>query len=92
MESRLGEVRYKEVICVSDGTRYGYVGDLILDLESGALRELVVPGQPRFFGLFGRTEDALFRWDQVRQFGEDIILGEGEPELRRLPRLRRSWL
>ena len=77
MECSLSQLRYKEVISIADGSRYGYVGDVDIDLESGQVRALVIPGQPRFFGLFGRREDTVVRWDQVRRFGEDIILVEG---------------
>lgn len=81
METTLEELRYKEVISVTDGTRYGYVNDLSFDLDSGQVRGLLVPGQGRFFfGLFGRREIKLVRWQQVRRFGPDIILVEGEPE------------
>ena len=74
METRIAELRYKEVISVEDGTRYGYVGDMAIDLESGQVRALVVPGRRRFFGLFGREEDKVIPWTSVRRFGEDIIL------------------
>ena len=74
METRIAELRYKEVISVEDGTRYGYVGDMEIDLESGQVRALVVPGRRRFFGLFGREEDKVIPWTSVCRFGEDIIL------------------
>ena len=35
MECRVSELRYKEIINVSDGSRYGWVGDVEVDLESG---------------------------------------------------------
>ena len=54
MDTRIAELRYKEVISVEDGTRYGYVGDMEVDLETGQVRALVVPGRRRFFGLLGR--------------------------------------
>ncbi len=76
METRIAELRYKEVISVEDGARYGYVGDMEIDLESGQVRALVVPGKRRFFGLFGREEDKVIPWSSVRRFGEDIILVE----------------
>ena len=74
MDTRIAELRYKEVISVEDGSRYGYVGDMEIDLESGQVRALVVPGRRRFFGLFGREEDKVIPWTSVRRFGEDIIL------------------
>ena len=43
METRIAELRYKEVISVEDGSRYGYVGDMEVDLETGQVRALVVP-------------------------------------------------
>ena len=76
MESRIAELRDKEVIDVSDGSRFGYVGDVEVDLETGKIRSLVVPGRLRLFGLLGREEDRLFPWEAVRRFGEDIILVE----------------
>ena len=76
MESRIAELRDKEVIDVSDGSRFGYVGDVEVDLETGKIRSLVVPGRLRLFGLLGREEDRLFPWEAVRRVGEDIILVE----------------
>ena len=64
MESRIAELRDKEVIDVSDGSRFGYVGDVEVDLETGKIRSLVVPGRLRLFGLLGREEDRLFPWKQ----------------------------
>ncbi len=77
MECSLRDLRYKEVISVTDGSRYGYVGDVEIDLDSGQIRSLIIPGQARFFGLFCRREDIVIRWDEVHRFGEDIILVEG---------------
>ena len=79
MECRVSELRYKEIINVSDGSRYGWVGDVEVDLESGQVRALVVPGRLRVFGLLGREEDRVFPWEAVRRFGADTILVETPP-------------
>ena len=79
MECRVSELRYKEIINVSDGSRYGWVGDVEVDLESGQVRALVVPGRLRLFGLLGREEDRVFPWETVRRFGADTILVETPP-------------
>ena len=87
METRIGELRCKEVINMTDGSRYGYVGDAEVDLTTGQVRALVVPGRLRLFGLLGREEDKVFPWSAVRRCGEDIILVEGLPS----PRSRREY-
>ena len=79
MECRVSELRYKEIINVSDGSRYGWVGGVEVDLESGQVRALVVPGRLRLFGLLGREEDRVFPWEAVRRFGADTILVETPP-------------
>lgn len=76
MHGRFMDLCEKEVISISDGTRFGYVGDVELDLETGQITALLVLGRLRLFGLLGREEDTRFPWSQVRRLGEDIILVE----------------
>ena len=78
MRCRIEELRFKEVIDIGDGTRYGFAGDLEIDSDSGAILSVIVPGRPRGFGLLGRGEDLVFPWEAVRRFGEDVILVEGK--------------
>ena len=79
LRTRIAELRWKEVVDVQNGSRFGSVEDLEVDLESGQVRALVLPGRRRLFGLLGREEDRYIPWDRVRRFGEDIILVEQEP-------------
>lgn len=90
MDCRGADLRYKEIIDIQDGTRYGYVGDVVLDTDSGQLSALVVYGRLRLFGLLGREEDLVFPWTAVKRFGEDIILVErGAGSVRTSSRERR---
>lgn len=86
METRMGELRYKEVISVADGSRFGYIGDMEVDLENGQVKALVVPGRRRLFGLLGREEDRYIPWAAIRRFGEDIILVEQDTQSHPLKR------
>lgn len=74
MEGKISDLRYKEIIDVADGCRYGYPQDIVMELTTGQITALVVPGQPRLMGLLGRDEDIIIPWSRVRQVGEDIIL------------------
>lgn len=79
METRMGELRWKEVINLSDGTRYGYVGDAGVDTDTGQIKTLIVPGRLRLFGLLGREEDMMFDWSAVQRIGEDVLLVNSAP-------------
>lgn len=77
MVYRVEELQYKEVIDITDGTRYGFVGDVELNPQHGSVEGIVVRGHPRWFGLLGREPDIVFPWPAIRRFGEDIILVDG---------------
>lgn len=76
MRCTLEELRYKEVIDIADGRRYGFVGDVEFDAATGQIRAVIIRGRSRGLGLFGREEDQIFPWESVKRFGEDIILVE----------------
>lgn len=80
MDSRITKMRNKEIIDIHSGSRYGCVGDLEIDLESGKVLALVAPGRLRLLGLLGRERERVFPWESVRCFGEDIILVDGAQE------------
>ena len=89
---RVADLRCKEVINISDGSRLGYANDVEFDVLTGQIMAIVVPGPCRFFGLFGREDDYVVPWQAIRRVGEDIILVEVRPEQGRCPRKKKSWL
>jgi len=89
MTERLSELKYKEIIDVSDGTRFGFVGDVEVDWSEGRVRTLIVPGRLRLFGLLGREEDFVVPFEAVKRFGEDIILVDGGQSRSRRKKLKK---
>ena len=73
MICRIQEFRYKDVVCVEDGTRLGYVGDVEIDTKNAQLRSIVIYGKNRWF-FFGRGEDIVVPWEEIQIIGEDTIL------------------
>lgn len=77
MICRIAELQYKELVDISDGARYGYIGDLEINAADGTIKNVIVYGRPRMFGLLGREADAVFPWSAVRRIGADLILIDG---------------
>ena len=92
MTGRIDDMRYKEVINLSDGERLGYVCDVEINAVTGQLCAIIVPGPCRFLGLFWREADYVIPWDCISRIGEDIILIDTNTEFRRDRRQRRKWL
>ena len=62
MQSRIRDLRCKEVINICDGCRLGYVDDVELRVPEGQVIAVIVYGPCRFFGLFGRGEEYYVPW------------------------------
>lgn len=92
MNCRIGDLRYREVINVCTGHRLGYVCDALIDIKTGKIIALIVPGPCRFFGLFGREDDYILPWECIDRIGEDIILINVEGDHRREKRGRRRTI
>jgi len=91
MTVRFSQLQCKEVICVTDGRRLGYISDIRLEVPEGMVMSIVVPGPCRFFGLFGRQDDYVIPWSCIRRIGPDIVLVDVKPEDCRTPRSKLSW-
>lgn len=78
---RILDMGYKEVIDLRDGARLGYVGDVEIDIETGRVQSMVIPGRLRFFGLLGREAERVVPWEDIEKIGEDIILVRTRAEL-----------
>lgn len=86
---RIAELRYKEIINVSNGHRLGFVCDVDMDVVSGKVKALIVPGPCRFFGLFGREDDYVLPFDAISRIGSDIILIDVQGDYQRGKRNKR---
>lgn len=71
---KLSDLRVRDVVNVADGKRLGLLCDIEIDLDSGRISALVLPGSTRLFGLFGHDRDIVVPWRDVVRVGEDVIL------------------
>ena len=92
MLCRFSEFRYKEVINIRTGTRLGYVSDAELQSAEGRVSALIVPGKPKYLGLFGREDDYILPWECISRIGDDIILIESDRGIRRGRCKKHGWI
>lgn len=74
MNCRLSDLRHKEVISAADGTRIGYVDDIIVDTKTACIVAFVIFGRYFLFGIFGKREDFIIPWEKITLIGEDAII------------------
>ena len=74
MIQRIAELKDRQVVCISDGSILGYVGDVDLDTATGKLSSVVIFGKTKGFGLLGRDDDLIIPWESIEIIGEETIL------------------
>lgn len=86
MSIKFTELQCKEVICVSNGQRLGFVADVVVEVPDGNVCAIVVPCPARFPGGIGRREDFIIPWNCIKRIGPDIVLVDAKPNDCRVPR------
>ena len=80
MSCKFTDLQCKEVICVENGQRLGFVSDVLVDLPEGKVCAIVVPGPCKVLGLAGHRDDFIIPWSCIRRIGPDIVLVETKPQ------------
>ena len=86
MSLKFSDLQCREVICISDGRRLGFVTDVQIEVPEGNVRAIIVPGPCRYLGVAGRKDDYCIPWHCIRKIGPDIVLVDAEPDQCRIPR------
>ncbi len=74
MVVKISEFQIKDVVNVSDGKRLGNIGDIEIDVTTGKILAVVISGNGRVFGFFGKEEEIVIPWKNIIKVGEDVIL------------------
>ena len=90
MSVKFTQLQCKEVICVSDGRRLGYVSNVLIEMPEGQISAIIVPGPCKFAGFLGPHEDYCIPWHCICKIGPDIVLVDARPEDCRVPRPKKS--
>lgn len=74
------ELKNKEVINCRDGERLGYICDLEIDIHTGIVVRLIVPGPCKIWGILGRDQEYVIDYTCIKQIGADVILVDVDAE------------
>ena len=88
MSLKFTDLQCKEVICVSNGQRLGFVTDILIDIPEGNVCSIVVPCPSKLRGVLGRHDDYIIPWNCIRKIGPDIVLVDTKPDDCRVPRIK----
>lgn len=71
---RICELRDKEVINSCDCKILGFVVDVDIDMYTGKIQAIIVPGPSKIFSFFGRENEYVIPYDCICKVGPDVIL------------------
>lgn len=73
---KISDLRSKDIINTMDGKKLGAIKDIELDLAEGRIHAIILPGPGKLFRLFGRSDDIVVPWEQIKKIGRDVVLVE----------------
>jgi YlmC/YmxH family sporulation protein len=71
---KISEFQIKDVVNVADGKKLGNIGDIEINLTTGKIEAVIVTGNGKVLGFFGREEDIVIPWRNIIKIGQDVIL------------------
>lgn len=77
---RLIECRDREVINIRTGRVLGCILGMDFDTCTGKIIAVIIPGPPKYCGMFGRDREYVIPWKCICCFGPDIILVDIDEE------------
>ncbi len=72
--ARICELRTKEVINECTCKRLGCICDLEVDICTGCIVSIIVPGPAKFCGAFGRDMEFVIPFQCIKCIGDDIVI------------------
>lgn len=71
---KLSDFRKLEVVNLKDGRRLGYVVDLEIDVSTGCVVGIVLPGSSGGLSWLKRAPDIYIEWSKIAKIGTNYIL------------------
>ncbi len=76
------ELKQKEVVDALTGVRLGEIVDLEIDMQTGQITALIVPGTNSMWGILRRKEDVVIPWTKIKVVGKDVVLVDSAPGIK----------
>ena len=92
MSTKISHLQCKEVICIGDGRRLGYIADIQIEIPEGQITAIIVPGPCKCFGLASPREDFCIPWHCIKKIGPDVVLVDANPDQCRIRRPKKPGL
>lgn len=81
MKYTLSDLKSKEVIEIKTGAMLGRIDDVEIDCDNALVESVIVYGRPKLFGLLGRENDIIIRYNDIDLIGKDTVLVSSSSEV-----------
>jgi YlmC/YmxH family sporulation protein len=72
--NKISDFQVKDVVNVANGKKLGHIADLEINLNTGKIDAIIIPGAGKMLGIFARESDIVIPWRNIVKIGADVIL------------------
>lgn len=71
---KISDLKNMRVVNLGNGKVMGKIVDLVLDVNRGYVKAVMLPGESRWLGIWGAEKLTEVPWDKIKKIGKDVII------------------
>lgn len=71
---KISDLKNMRVVNLGNGKVMGKIVDLVLDVNRGYVKAVVLPGESKLLGIWNSDKVTEVPWNRIKKIGKDVII------------------
>jgi len=71
---KISDLKTMRIVNLANGKILGKISDLIMDVDRGYVKAIVMPGDIRWPAFWSSEKAVEVPWDKIKKIGQDVII------------------
>lgn len=71
---KISDLRNMRIVNMANGKVLGKISDLVMDVNRGYVKAIVLPGGARWPAFLSREKEVEVPWENIKKIGQDVII------------------
>lgn len=71
---KISDLKDMRIVNMANGKVLGKISDLVMDVNRGYVKAIVLPGGTRWPAFLSREKEVEVSWENIKKIGQDVII------------------
>jgi YlmC/YmxH family sporulation protein len=71
---KISDLKTMRIVNLADGKILGKISDLVLDVDQGYLKALIMPGDAKWPAFWISEKEVEVPWGKIKKIGQEVII------------------